>query len=143
MFIPWNILSWYNGYTIGGVTIINTWSFLSYMVHGKFLSYWIDTTFTASVKSVLEPHMQQMFLLTFQLLFSPESVPVPAFSSLQTRLQESLTAYPFVLANLREDMRRILYSSISYIDAILENSYHCFFFWVASKVLLMGCMVSV
>ena len=187
-----NILAWYNGYTIGGVTIINTWSFLSCLVRGKFRSYWIDTTFTGSVKSVLEPHMQQMLLRTFQLLFSPEPVPVPAFSSQvdyslksmnvvkvlhflvltgylaycpknqfvglvripnyevrehwkecivdmvrntvlvqaslpQTRLQESLTACPFVLANLREDMRRILYSSISYIDAISESSYHCFF----------------
>jgi hypothetical protein len=76
-----NILGWYNGYTIGGRLMINPWSFLSYYMHGVFRSYWIDTSFTATLRTILEPHLRDLLLTTFQLLFGPDPVPVPSLCS--------------------------------------------------------------
>ena len=48
-------------------------------------------------------------------------------SGSQIRLQESLIAYPFSKSDLEKIMGELLYSSRSYMDTILENSYHCFY----------------
>ena len=76
-----NILEWYNGYTIGTKTVINPWSFLSCIMDGIFRSFWIDTAFTATIKSVLEPQWRDLMLTTFHLLFDPDPVSVPSLCS--------------------------------------------------------------
>ena len=75
------ILEWYNGYTIGTKTVINQWSFLSCIMDGIFRSFWIDTVFTANIKSVLEPQWKDLLLTTFQHLFDLDPVPVPSLFS--------------------------------------------------------------
>lgn len=75
------ILAWYNGYTIGTRTVVNPWSFLSSIRFGRFESFWIDTSFTGTITHTLKPHMKNMLLQTFQLLFDPDPVRVPTLCS--------------------------------------------------------------
>ena len=83
-----NVLGRYNGYTncntIGTTTVINPWSFLSFMHFGEFRSYWIDTlgtAFTATIRLILEPYIKNLLLTTFLLLFDPDPVRVPSLCS--------------------------------------------------------------
>jgi hypothetical protein len=75
------VLKWYDGYTIGATTVINPWSFMSYIVVGQLRSYWTDTSFTATIRAILQPHIKVALLVTFRLLFEVNPVPTPLLSS--------------------------------------------------------------
>jgi hypothetical protein len=76
-----SVLAWYDGYTIGISTVINPWSFLNFIEIRQLKSFWIDTAYTATIRSMLQPRIKELLLVTFQLLFEPEPVIVPLLSS--------------------------------------------------------------
>ena len=71
------IIEWYNGYRVGGITVINPWSFVNFLSQNDARSYWIDTAFTATIRSIPEPRLKEILLPTFKLLFGPDPIAVP------------------------------------------------------------------
>ncbi len=52
--VPENMKSWYNGYTIGGITIYNPWSIMNCINNqGEFKAYWVGTASTALIAHAL------------------------------------------------------------------------------------------
>jgi hypothetical protein len=61
--------------------VINPWSFLNFIKLRVFRSFWIDTAYTATIRSMLQPRIKELLIVTFKLLFEPDPVKVPFLSS--------------------------------------------------------------
>ena len=50
-----NVLEWYNGYNIGNVVkVVNPWSFISWFKKKEFKEYWVDTSFSDTLKTLFK-----------------------------------------------------------------------------------------
>ena len=52
------VMNWYNGYHIGTVTVINPWSFMNWLQKRKFGPYWVKTSYTETISTILGPHLK-------------------------------------------------------------------------------------
>ena len=52
------VLNWYNGYTIGSQTMVNPWSFLKWIDLNEFGPYWVETSYTETISTILSPNLK-------------------------------------------------------------------------------------
>lgn len=63
------IKEWYNGYHIGGYTLYNPWSIISYLSHaGKLAPYWVNTSTNELIQKVLARASNQVKQQLYQLM---------------------------------------------------------------------------
>ena len=87
--------SWYNGYTIGGITIYNPWSIMNCIYNeGEFKAYWVGTASTALIERalVLDKFQEEM-----QRLVEGESIEMIADPKM---VFEDIKSFPNALYNL-------------------------------------------
>ncbi|OYZ38669.1 MAG: hypothetical protein B7Y25_00130 [Alphaproteobacteria bacterium 16-39-46] len=90
-----NMKFWYNGYTIGGLTIYNPWSIMNYLNSpGEFKAYWVGTASTALIEKAL---IQDKFQEKIQTLIEGGSIEMIADSKM---VFSDITTSPNALYNL-------------------------------------------
>lgn len=80
------VLTWYNGYTIGSQTMVNPWSFMKWFDLDKFDSYWVQTSYTETISTILRPYLKDYLLAKFLPLMAEERLPI---SPLTTKVNYS------------------------------------------------------
>ena len=109
--------SWYNGYTIGGITIYNPWSIMNCIANeGEFKAYWVGTASTTLLEQAL---IVDTFQGEMQKLIEGESVEMIADPKM---VFEDIKSSPSALYNL------LLFSGYLTAERSVENddaTYNC------------------
>lgn len=84
------VMDWYNGYIVGSTCIINPWSFMNWLISGKFDSFWVQTSYVQGLLSFIQPFIPELFVKILLLLSKDAKVSV---SSLRTRIDHSFQAW--------------------------------------------------
>jgi hypothetical protein len=84
------VMDWYNGYIVGSTCIINPWSFMNWLISGKYDSYWVQTSYFPGLVSFIQPFIPELLVKIFLLLPKDAKVSV---SPLRTQIDHSFQAW--------------------------------------------------
>jgi hypothetical protein len=84
------VMDWYNGYIVGSTFIINPWSFMNWLISGKFDSFWVQTSYVGGLLPFIQPFFPDFFVKILLLLSKDAKVSV---SPLRTRIDHSFQAW--------------------------------------------------
>ena len=75
------VLNWYDGYIIGSQTMASPWSFLKWLDFGIFDAYWVQTSFTETLASIIRPSLTTNLIVMISILLNQQVLFISPLST--------------------------------------------------------------